>query len=235
MRDAELTPRQRTFLDKLQELYRQQKGPVHYSAVAAQLGVNRFSAYDMLRVLEEKGFVSASYALAAGHSGPGRSIVVFAPTAQATSAAGRGEHRLGEDWQKLRARALAGLRDARGRNPRDAVNDLLARLPDVRPPLAFCAEMIGVLLLNLRRVKARAGSLSPSRAVGALRDSSFGLETLPGLSVGATLADQDETSPSLSERLLDYVHRYQSSLARLSAEARTALTEFLEEALEALD
>ena len=241
MASPELTPRQRTFLDKLLELYREENGPVHYTAVAAQLGVNRFSAYDMLRVLEEKGFVSASYALAAGHSGPGRSMVVFAPTPLATTvaspvaAAARGEHRLGEDWQGLRTRVLARLRDARGKNPRDAVADLLARLPEARPPLAFCTEMIGILLLNLRRAKDRAGSLSPSNVLRALKSSGVGLETLPGLSVGATLADQDGSSPSLSERLLGHVHRYQTSLARLSAEARTALTEFLEEALEALD
>ncbi len=223
------------------DLYQELQEPVHYSAVAAQLGVNRFSAYDMLRVLEKKGFVTASYALAAGHSGPGRSMVVFAPTTLATSASAsstltsRGEHRLGEDWQRLRARVLAKLRDARGMNPRDAVSDLLARLPEVRPPLAFCTEMIGILLLNLRRAKARAGSLNPSNVLRALKASGVGLETLPGLSVGATLADQDGSIPSLSERLLDYVHRYQTSLTRLSAEARSALAEFLEEALEALD
>jgi hypothetical protein len=127
------------------------------------------------------------------------------------------------------------LRDTRGTNPREAVSDLLSRLPEVRRPLAFCTEMIGILLLNLRRAGARAGSLSPSQVLKALKGDGTGLETLPGLSVGATLADQEEGSPSLSERLLDSVRRYQASLARLSTEARAALTDFLEEALEALD
>jgi energy-coupling factor transport system substrate-specific component len=84
-RTSRLTPRQRAFLDKLFELCREHQGPVHYSAVAEHLGVNRFSAYDMLKVLEKKGLAASSYALAAGHSGPGRSMVVFEPTPQAAT------------------------------------------------------------------------------------------------------------------------------------------------------
>ncbi len=53
-----LTPRQQTFLDKLFELYRELQGPVHYSIVADKLGVNKFSAYDMLKVLAPNPEVS---------------------------------------------------------------------------------------------------------------------------------------------------------------------------------
>jgi Mn-dependent DtxR family transcriptional regulator len=56
-----LTPRQQAFLDKLFELYREFKQPVHYSIVADKLGVNKFSAYDMLKVLEEKGVAASDY------------------------------------------------------------------------------------------------------------------------------------------------------------------------------
>ena len=80
-----LTARQRTFLRELQRLYREHRKPVHYTAIAERVGVNRFSAYDMLKVLEKKGVASSTYALAAGHSGPGRSMVVFAPTELGTA------------------------------------------------------------------------------------------------------------------------------------------------------
>jgi hypothetical protein len=241
MRNPDLTPRQRTFLDKLVEVYREQKAPVHYTDVASRLGVNRFSAYDMLKVLENKGFASSSYAFAAGHAGPGRSLVVFRPTRKATSVPGMvsdtsgGEYRLSEDWHGLRERVLGKLHAALSMNPKDAVNDLLARLPEARSPLAYCTEMIGILLVNMRRVKARAGALSPYRILVTLKTSGLGLEALPGLSMGASLADQDDGSPSLSERLLDHIQRYQTSLSRLNAEARTVLTDFLDEALKAID
>ena len=96
-----LTPRQRAFLDNLLELYREGRAPVHYSELAKRLGVNRFSAYDMLKVLEKKGLASASYTLrsaAAAQPGPGRSIVVFSPTPLAVlMTAPESDDRLGED------------------------------------------------------------------------------------------------------------------------------------------
>ncbi len=64
-----LTPRQQAFLDKLFELYRELKGPVHYSIVADKLGVNKFSAYDMLKVLEEKGVAASDYVLGGDQTG----------------------------------------------------------------------------------------------------------------------------------------------------------------------
>lgn len=233
-----LTPRQRAFLDKLLELYREHKQPVHYSDVARRLGVNRFSAYDMLKVLEKKGFASSSYALAAGHSGPGRSMVVFAPTAQASTllVPGTEDGRLGDDWEAVRNRILNRLREAQEAHPREVLNDLLARLPEAKAPLDFCAEMVGAFLVNMRRARARAGGLNPFGALATLRtgESSW-LETLAGLSVGATLSADDETNSSITQRLLDQTQRYQNNLARLSEEARSALIHFLEEALEALD
>jgi DNA-binding IclR family transcriptional regulator len=237
-RIPKLTARQRAFLDNLLELYRELKSPVHYSDVAQRLGVNRFSAYDMLKVLEKKGFVSSSYALAAEHSGPGRSMVVFSPTAQASSVLrGGGEPaRVSEDWSGVRERVLRKLREAREANYREALSDLLARLPEVTAPLDYCTEMIGALLLNMQRAKARAGGINPFRALAALRaNKDTGLETLAGLSVGATLSEDDESGPSLTQRLLDQAHRYQADLSKLSAEARSTLAQFLEDALEALD
>jgi DNA-binding MarR family transcriptional regulator len=236
-RIPKLTARQRAFLDKLFELYREHRAPIHYSDLANRLGVNRFSAYDMLKVLEKKGFVSSSYALAAGHSGPGRSMVVFMPTARANSMlrADPEQARVSEDWPGVRERVLNKLREARDANYREAIGELLARLPEATAPLDFCTEMVGVLLLNMQRAKARAGGLNPFRALAALRtNDDTGLETLAGLSVGATLSD-DEISPSLMQRLLDQAHRYQANLSKLNAEARSTLVQFLEDALEALD
>jgi DNA-binding PadR family transcriptional regulator len=220
------------------ELYREHKGPVHYSDVAARLGVNRFSAYDMLKVLEKKGFATSSYALASGHSGPGRSVVLFAPTSQATSLPfqGREMERLGEDWQRVRERVLEILQQTQQANHREALNDLLARLPEAKAPLDYCTQMIGVLLLNMRRATTRAEGLNPFRAVsGLLTSEDSGLETLAGLSVGATLSAAEEGSSSTTHRLLDLVRHYQINLGRLSGEARSALVQFLEDALETLD
>jgi DNA-binding MarR family transcriptional regulator len=237
-----LTPRQRTFLNKLLELYRERKGPIHYSDLAERLGVNRFSAYDMLKVLEKKGLASSSYALrsaaVASHPGPGRSMVVFSPTPEAARVlAPEGvEDRLGEEWRAVRSRVLVLLQGAQEANYREALDDLLSRLPEARAPLVYCTEMVGALLLNMQRARTRAGGLNPFGALASLRSGGdTGLETLAGLSVGVALTVDDESEHSRTQELLDHVRSYQSSLSRLSAEARSALVQFLEEALEALD
>jgi len=214
--------------------------------VAERLGVNRFSAYDMLKVLEKKGFAASSYTLrsaapaaAGGHAGPGRSMVVFAPTPEAAAKFGSrqdDENGLGEDWQKVRELVLSKLAQAREASPRAALGELLARLPDAHTPLNYCTGMIGALLLNMQRVKDRAGGLSPFRVLDRLRtEDASELATLPGLSVGVSLSEEDETSRTLTQRLLEHVHGYQVNLSRLSEESREALVRFLEEALEALD
>ena len=238
-----LTPRQRTFLDKLLELYRERKGPIHYSLLAERLGVNRFSAYDMLRVLEKKGLAASSYALrsaaATGHAGPGRSIVVFSPTPEAAlvlAPEGSIEDRLGEEWSTVRRTVLSMLRGAKEASSREALDNLLSRMPEARAPLTFCTEMVGALLLNLQRARTKAGGLNPFGALASLRaGGDTGLETLAGLSVGATLSADGEAEQSRTRELLDYVRSYQTSLTRLSGDARSALVDFLEEALEALD
>jgi hypothetical protein len=165
-------------------------------------------------------------------------MVVFSPTSLADTLLAQGAEliHLGEDWLNVRGRVLRRLREAREANARETLNDLLARLSDATAPLDFCTEMIGALLLNMHRVKQKADTLNPFGALAALRENDDGgLEALAGLSVGATLSADDKAGPSLTRRLLDHVHRYQSNLSKLNTEARSALVQFLEDALEALD
>ncbi len=58
-----LTKRQDAFIKNLLDLYMEAKEPIHYTVLAERLGVSRFTAYDMLRVLEDKGFVRSEYRL----------------------------------------------------------------------------------------------------------------------------------------------------------------------------
>ena len=76
-----LTHRQRTFLHRLLDVYPDHRDePVHYSTVAQALGVSNTTAYEMMKLLEKKGYVSSEYRLPDRHRGPGRSQVLFRPT-----------------------------------------------------------------------------------------------------------------------------------------------------------
>jgi len=223
-----LTPRQRAFLDKLRDLYRERRGPVHYSTVAERLGVSKFSAYDMLRVLEQKGVAGSEYMLSAKRSGPGRSQVVFYPTIVGTSAGRAVES--DEDWLRLKQRLLNELRETRGADYREKLMDFLSRLPNLRAPLEYCAETTAALLLNLNLVKEQMSEHNPLRSLsGLLTAGETGLGTLVGLSLGSVLMAVGESS--LTDRLLASVRRYQDYLSQLSGENKRRLLDFLTEAL----
>jgi DNA-binding MarR family transcriptional regulator len=227
-----LTPRQQAFLDKLFELYRELKQPVHYSIIADKLGVNKFSAYDMLKVLEEKGVAASDYVLSDDQTGPGRSQVVFYPTHKAAQFLTqlRDEMRYSSDWQNVKESILRRLEEARQSNPVDATREALSHLPDAKTPLNYCAEMISVLILNITRLRDR--NLMP--ALDALSTSGqVGLGTLAGLSLASALTD-DTDDTSLTEKLLTHTKRFQSQLAEMSDESISKLSSFLNEAMKVL-
>jgi hypothetical protein len=227
-----LTPRQRAFLDKLFDLYREHQGPVHYSLVAEKLGVNKFSAYDMLKLLEKKGVARSDYVLAAEHAGPGRSMIVFYPTKQAASLVSQltGDININEEWRQVKERILQRLRETKSANYRELLNELLTRIPEHKSPLIYCTEMITALLLNLNRAKEKASDMNPFRTLSSLGSTGeAGLGALAGLSLGSTLTEKADVS--LRDKLLSCTKRYHAHLLNLSEEAKTSLSDFLQEAL----
>ncbi len=227
-----LTPRQQTFLTKLLDLYRERQEPVHYSLVAERMGVNRFSAYDMLKLLERKGLAASDYVLSAENSGPGRSMIVFYPTDKAIRFLihRTGEMWVSDEWQQIQERILHRLREARETNCKEMLNEVLTRIPECKIPLVYCAEMIAALLLNLNSVREKACELNLFKAPSVLdARGEVGLGTLAGLSLGTAFAHRADLS--LMQKLFSCTEKYQAYLHNLSEESKTILSDFFQEAL----
>ena len=190
----ELTLRQKAFFDKLVDLYREAQRPVHYSVLAKGLGVSRFSAYDMLKLLETKGLVRAEYVLDERDGGPGRSSVVFVPLLKAQELLSRlvanpVEQR---EWSQTVSHILGHLHQERNSSPgRDSslLEELMAAIPKAMSPLAYSAQTLTALLLPVRN---RLESLDRDLATilnldedGA--EAGGGLELLAGFALGASL------------------------------------------------
>jgi len=228
-----ITTRQRDFLGKLLDLYREANEPIHYSVIAERLGVTPFSAYDMMKLLEKKGLVRAVYRVATGSGRPGRSTIAFAPTSRAHAAMrlfGGWKADLSE-WEETKERILRNLRTP---GNEAFLARLLETIPDCSSPLLYCTETITALLLQLQQIRERAAEASTSRLrLPALRDllpqGRMALGTLAGLGVG-TLLSQRLERPS-RENLLEYVGKYQHYLSQLSEEHIATLSDFLQEAL----
>ena len=224
-----LTPRQQTFLDNLFELYREFKGPVHYSIVAEKLGVNKFSAYDMLKVLEEKGVAASSYVLSDNQTGPGRSQVVFYPTNKAAQFLTqlRDEVRNSGDWLNVKKRILHQLEEASKSNPAEALREALSNLSHTKTPLNYCAEMISVQLLNIERLRTK--NLLPALDTLTFKGQ-VGLATLAGLSLASALTNELDDA-TLTEKFLSHTKRFQTQLAEMSDESILKLSMFLNDAM----
>src|SRR5262245_41880123 len=152
----ELTRRQTTFVERLVDLYHEAQGPIHYSTLARRLGVSRFTAYDMLRLLEEKGLVRSACQLSAGKAGPGRSEVLYEPTERAHALVAALAGPAGEvDWEPVKQRLVENFAGGHAQD-RELVEAMLARLPPQGPaPVRYCLEVMTVVALRLRRQSRR--------------------------------------------------------------------------------
>lgn len=211
----ELTPRQRDFLNQVVELYETTGEPVHYSTVAERLGVGKSTAYEMLRVLVDKGYLTAEYVLGEG-SGPGRSTVVFTPKSPKSDA----------EWEQVRNRILSTLGQDEARN-QALLQDILGQLPSSTSPLAYCAQVMTALLLNVRgelRSRLVEHELIQSLLSSNLPDTPS-LNLLPGFALG--LSFRERANRELRGRLVEYTQEYQRRLNDLDARGRAVLQDFL--------
>ena len=223
---VKLTFRQKVFLSKLLDVYREMQAPLHYSVIAERLGLSNSTAYDMLKLLEQKDMVSSEYVTPKVTAGPGRSSIHFSPTAKAIDLFSRlaGESKEQEGWDDVKAHILVSLSQGKASEYEDLLCELLARMPEAGSPLVHCAEVITALLLSLRETRHTFGRRSPVRILLDARVGKLGMSMLAGLALGLCLADQ-----RVQQRLggfQEHMKKYEVSLQELSPENVTVLHRF---------
>lgn len=232
MMPVKLTPRQREFLDRFVDIYREMRKPVHYTLVARKLGVGNVTAYEMLCLLEKRGLVMREYVL---NKGPGRSTVNFYPSRGALAMLQKTvtDTRIGQEWYVMRAQTLEALQGAREEDLESLLNQLLRRLPRRSSPLLLMADLVTAVMLAfylLHRKAQRQDFVKPLRGLGL--PGEVGLRALAGLMVGIAMAER--ANRALVEAFLQHAARFNAYLSELNQEARQALTEFTGEVMEAL-
>jgi len=145
-----LTKRQETFIKNLLDLYLEVQEAVHYPILAERLGVSSFTAYDMLRVLEEKGYVESIYKVSENKSG--RSERLFIPTKLADKFidihAEAGED---YDWEAIKSSILEKVESGEFAEF-EIGQELIARVPpEGEEKIQFCIEVMTILALRLHK------------------------------------------------------------------------------------
>ena len=223
-----LTRRQQDFLSQFLDAYRDMDEPVHYTQLAKKLGIGKVTAYEMLRLLEERGLVQAEFILPEESRGPGRSSVVFSPTPEA--------HRLlnpllinedQESWENTKLALLEQLRQGKITGYETLLSDLLAQIPDRRSPMIYLTEMVTATMLMLESMQdsPNTGPLLQRLQRIGLPDE-IDLSGLPGMSVVASMFEQANKA---SEFLLDQSGRFQTRLAQMGEENHRRLSDFARE------
>lgn len=226
-----LTRRQETFVHKLLDLYRELDGPIHYSTLAERIGVSPFTAYDMLRLLEEKGLVTSNYRLQTDRTVGGRSQVVFAPTERAhrlwLELAGASDLR---DWEKVKKEVLVRILDGEVVD-RQLTEQMLARVPIEGPPiLRYCVEIMTILILRLERDAGRQllATYLPRILSGQEGVSRANLSLLGGFALGVLASERTEDE-GWSPQFFEHVRRYQSLILEVDAKLLNRLAKSLGE------
>ncbi len=228
-----LTRRQQEFLSRFLDLYREVKGPIHYTTVAERLGIGRITAYEMLRLLEERGLVRSEFHLPEDKRGPGRALVRFAPTAQAEQVIRElaGEAADGEDWETIKAQILKQLREGKAAGYETLLNDLLARLPERNTPLVYMAEMTTALLLTLRTyLEGPRGQEIKTRLQRIGLPGELGLSALAGMGIALGLMEQ--VNRRIATFLLGESSKYQRIFSEMTEENRRRLSTLAREVVQ---
>lgn len=230
-----LTRRQQEFLSRFLDLYNKERQLLHYTDLAECVGVSKISAYEMLRLLEERGLVEAEYQLPAGQGGPGRPLVMFRPTKLATQELSRlaGESVDQREWEVVKEHILHHLEAGKAEEYNALVEELLVRATDQASPLIYAAEMITTIILGLESL---TDSVEAHRLREELKRKSIigelGLGIFTGLGMGLSVAER--VNRRLAGFLLVQSSRFQSVLSHLSDDSRRQLAEFTREVMQKL-
>jgi predicted transcriptional regulator len=230
-----LTHRQLQFLSQFLDIYREMEHSVHYVTVAERLGIGKVTAYEMLRLLEEKGLIRAEYQANPDQHGPGRSAVLFYPTQEANRLINvlAGNPADMEDWQVVKEQILQRLREGKAGGYEDLLSNLLTRIPERRSLLIFVTELITAVILMLTTIKD-----TPEIHALLERLQQIGLPQKISLSVmsgiAMLLSVMERANRRYSSILLSHFSRYEEAIAQLDEESRRKLGEFTREVVHIL-
>ena len=230
-----LTARQRDFLNKLIDIYRQENKPVHYIDLAAELGISKWTAYDMMTVLERKGIVTREYAVGQSGSGGGRSQVLFRPTnrGRALLEDMTGNQLDEQEWLETKDRILAALEQAPEGEYQALAEELLQTIDSRAFPQAYWATGMTVLLLTVKDIRARIKEIPLFQGI-LERIRSPRARLLALAEVGESLPKSDMNSVELRKGLHDFLSQYDTLVDQIETVKQRALLGFLGKVLERL-
>lgn len=226
-----LTRRQEEFIETLLDLHKELDGPIHYTMLAERLGVSPFTAYDMLCVLEDKGFVTSEYHLATDKSGPGRAERVFYPTESGREREQRLAQQAGIahlEGEQLKEYIIEKLRKGDVWD-KDLAEEMLARVPpEGHGQVRYCVEVMSIVSLRLRNTEGKDIFKSYFQDIVPISTDACraNLTLLGGFAFGL-LAQECSADQEWVQNLFEHVQHYQEIVTNMKIEKCRQLADFL--------
>ncbi len=220
-----LTKRRQEFLKTAVDLYRAKEQPVHYTEVAEVIGVSPWTAYDILTLLVEKGYLEVVHEIDREEETPGRSRVKFKPTPLAFTALS-GYSR--KDWENIQKELLQRLHEADRKGAKAIIKETLGELSKVSNPLVFCAKLLLALILAIWTIRKAAQALVVVReVVTTFNATETALILLAGLLLGYLWKSGKK---ELGKAFNGHIARYVDEVRKLEEEDREKLLKFVKDA-----
>jgi DNA-binding MarR family transcriptional regulator len=233
-RYMKLTRRQESFIRKLLDLYHEAETPIHYSDLAEHIGVSKITAYDMLRTLEQKGYITSHYQLEDEKTGPGRSRVVFSPSEFAHTMMAQMAGPLGDaDWEQVKEQVINAL--SPGLFPDEELRrELFEHLSEEEnESIRYCLEVITILVFRMKETKQFQFFMETLPQILPDSDTSkrSSLIMIGGFVLGL-LADESEKDQVWGQELIDHVKQMQRLVGEMDEESCHRLSASLTEVFE---
>ncbi|KLU59029.1 hypothetical protein CEB3_c50490 [Peptococcaceae bacterium CEB3] len=222
-----LTERRKQFLQQIINLYERTGLPVHYITLANQIGVSKWTAYDMLKELEKNGLLKRDYTISPHE--PGRSMIVFAPTPAAEELFGKTRTSMcsASELKVMKNSVLGLLNEVRTFRLQQAVDLFLEKISHVNIQAEFCLYILGLLLLYLNALGKKRKQM-----IEHLINVSNRPEIQMTMFVGTVMGTAVQTvGDELGPEITKLIALFFSYLEKLSPDELQTLTDFIREAV----
>ncbi|MCM3764674.1 MarR family transcriptional regulator [Neobacillus niacini] len=219
-----ITKRRREFLDHIYRQYNKTSLPVHYSEVAKAIGVSKWTAYDVLKELENQGLVKRTYSM--NENEAGRSMVVFSPTELAETFFQKERREISnlEEWNNIHNQVIKAVENPQNLPLREAINQTIHLMKDVEVKLEFCAYFLSILLLYLNSLGKQVKSLTVN-VINASKEPKIQLTVFVGAVVGMII---QSVSDDLSPEMIQLIQQFFNNVNQLNSDEMQLLIELIE-------
>jgi hypothetical protein len=244
-----ITTRQKEFLEVLIDLYKQKASPVHYSEVAKKLGVSKWTAYDMLQLLRREGLLEVEYLIPESDNYKwgklGRSTITFFPTKKGYTVSASLPKTLPvklAELNKLKKEIIHKFEEIKGKLN---LKDLLKEALQSKSPLIFCACLLLILILLIKKITEGIAEIQLlSQVIPADATNTYielALTVFVGMCFGVLTKYINKipkyiTSPNNSlDEYTGYIQTYNQYVSQMDKKEQKSLLDFLKETLDEIN